>query len=309
MPLLKNSICFVALFFIVSSCSEDPVFYPAYNSMPNSQPKLFGYYASAMEGVGAGNYIAEMNGHANLVFIQSGDIRQKLKLAESQNLKAIVSLTGFLFDSSYKLHNHWKDSLDAVFASTDSFMQTIAAYYVLDEPYWTGARKGVSYSAMYTALQTVGLYLKQHHPETPIAVIFSAPEANGGVPIPESFDWFGVDCYTGFEKCEGGSIPLLYDKIDQQLRQMDAADGKRRQLMAIPPAGYDLKVVDGEKGSVKQINQYRSWLKYRTDIHIVLGFIWQTFNDGQANWKGTRDSKQLLDGYTKLYVDFMNGNL
>ena len=294
---------------LLQSCKVDTPYFPAPDPRPNDQPKLFGYYASAMNQVGSGDYINEMSGHANLVFIQSGDVATKLQETEQQHLKAIFSFTNMLFDADWRLRSTWKDSIQAVTNLINRYDTSIAAFYVIDEPYGRGWQTGVPTAEMYNAIETVGKYLKQLYPSIPIAVIFSAPELSSGIPFPPSFDWFAVDCYTGFYKCNNSSIPQLYETIDKTIRNLDAQDGKHRQLMAIPPTGYDINTPGAEQNNLNQITEYRKWLHYRHDIHIVLGFIWQSFTGNGDNWRGTRDSEKLLNGYTLFYHDFMNGSL
>jgi hypothetical protein len=294
---------------LLSACKVDPLYFPASNPAPNNQPKLFGYYACAMEGVGTGNYIAEIKDHGNLVYIQSGDVQAKLNDAQTNGLYALFSFTNLLFDSQWRLRSNWQDSVNSVKNLIHQYDTTVAAFYIIDEPYGRAAQTGVEPGEMFDAMNKVGEYLKMKFPDKPIAVIFSAPELIAGVNIPRSFDWFGVDCYTRFERCDGVSIPDMYDILDKGIRQLDARDGKRRQLMVIPPSGYDGNIPGDELNHINQISQYREWLKYRNDIHIIVAFIWQGVHNQADNWYGTRDSPALFTAYTKFYQDFIEGGL
>lgn len=65
----------------------------------------------------------------------------------------------------------------------------------------------------------------------------------------------------------------MYGILDDAIKRMDEQDGKRRQLMAVPPSGYDFWDPDSQQRNIDQIADYRQWLRDRYDIHIVMAFI------------------------------------
>ena len=125
-----KALCCVFTYFvlIVSVCALD--------SVAQARIEYFGYYASAMNGSGTGNYIDAVSSFSNTVFIRGGttsEVVAKLKDAKAHNMSAIVMVQNVLFPwSSSKLYPdadvRFKEFHDQILP----YESTIASYYVFD---------------------------------------------------------------------------------------------------------------------------------------------------------------------------------
>ena len=287
---------------------------PPINPDPNTGwqagQKYFGYYASEMDGVGVMNDIDELVGKSNFVFIHSGDMRNLLAHCRETGMKAMVSVSWLTFDPNMRLYPDWEARLSFATDIMDKYQDVIIANYLLDEPYMNGADHGVSVQEMYNSLETVGQFFKARYPQMPLAIIFSADELNKGFQLPPSADWFGMDCYDGFSSCGKRTIPDYYQLLKNQIYQLEAVDHRSRQLMAVPPAGWEQNNASKESVHLSQVSQYRAFIKSEKRITVVVPFIWQTFGTASTGgWFGARNSESLKAAYIQMYNDFMNGTL
>jgi len=307
----------VAALFLTTgiSCGGDsnsppPPVNPDPNAGWQAGQKYFGYYASEMDGIGVMSDIDELAGKSNFVFIHSGDMRALLAHCRETGMKAVVSLGWLTFDENMRLYPDWQDRLTFATDIMDKYQDVIIANYILDEPFMNGAKHGVSVDEMYQYLESVGQFFKARYPAMPLAVIFSGDELNKGFRVPPSFDWFGMDCYDGFSSCGGRSIPDFYQLIKNELYQLEAIDHRSRQLMAVPPAGWEQNNASKQSLHLSQVAQYRAWIKSEKRVTIVMPFIWQTFGSASdGGWYGARNSESLKSTYVQMYQDFMNGTL
>ena len=129
---MKTNLCFLILILIA---------FPL-----QAQPSEFGYYASAMNGVGRGNYIIELARNSTFVHIREPDSQtliQKLALAKMNGLKVMVDIQLVIFPwHSSRLHDDWQARLKLLLGALESEKMAVMAFYLLDEPYWNNAQPG-----------------------------------------------------------------------------------------------------------------------------------------------------------------------
>lgn len=285
---------------------------PSVVKTPDDGKKYFGYYAGAMDGVGSGDYISELWTNSNLIFIKSSsNFEAKLADCERRGVKAIITFDWLFLDGNFHLVSDYKEKFKNVEPVLQRYRSTIAAFYGLDEPYANGAARGLSAAETYHAQETMGRFLKSKFPNIPIAAIFTTNEVKNGNRLFPSFDWFGFDCYNADMVCEGKSVDWYFNKLTSTMDASTAKDGKKRYLMTVPQAGHSVSDGNkkGEQSILDQVSGYRQIVRNNPRIKVVMPFIWQTFNDGSANWIGARDIPSVRSQYLMFYQDFMRGTL
>jgi hypothetical protein len=269
--------------------------------------KYFGYYAGAMEGIGSHpNYIPELSKQSNLIFVMDGDIEKKLNECRRLGKKAMVGTSSYFLDDQFKLKPNYARNFERnVEPILRRHLGTIAAFYILDEPYMNGIAKGQSPEEVYHNQETLGRFLKSKFPSIPIATIFTVKDVKMGYALFPSFDWFGFDCYKANLKCDGVSVAWTFEQLTDRVNQMYQADGKRRMLMAVPQAGHPVKQSStGEKDVLVQLPHYQKFTRQNQLIKVVMPFIWQSFNNGVDDWVGARDIPSVKEAYSKFYFEF-----
>jgi hypothetical protein len=271
--------------------------------------RFFGYYASQMDGIGTLEDLDELKDKSNFVFIASGELDKRLQRCRELGLKAMVHFPWLLFDEQMRLFDDWQTRVKWATDIMDQYLDVIIAFYPVDEPYLNGDKIGRTVDEIYQSLETVGSFFKSRYPQLPIAVIFSAVELNKGFRLPPSFDWFGMDCYDNFFRCERATVPSYYDKLKVEMAKLEAVDQRSRFLMAVPPAGYEVSNPENEAKHLNQVPYYRKLVKDEEKIKVVIPFIWQTFSPENGGWHGARTSPKLKDAYVQFYRDFLAESL
>jgi len=289
-----------------------PIKIPTVTITPDDGKKYFGFYAGAMDGVGDQDYIPELANNSNLIFIKSQNFESKLIECEKLNLKAIITFDWIFFDEKYRLKNNFSEVfIQQIEPILKKHLNTIVAFYGLDEPYANGKIKGISDAETYNAQETMGRFLKSRFPNIPIGVIFSKGEVVNKSPIFPSFDWFGFDCYVKKLKCNSLYVQWLFNRLNSTVQELTVKDSKKRYLISVPQAGHSNKVNNktGVKNIRIQVSTYRAIIRSNPNVKIVMPFIWQSFDDGTSNWTGAREMPEVVKLYNNFYIDFMSGNL
>ncbi|HJN19027.1 MAG TPA: hypothetical protein QGH10_26240 [Armatimonadota bacterium] len=155
-----------------------------------SHLRYYGYYF--VESKAYGSHLDEVADYTNLQWVQGTD---GLRKCADIGTECVLELRWQFFSSGtgedekpvsvlredYKAQ--WRLLADAVAPDIDS----IAAFYMLDEPYWRGASK----PDLDTAIETV----KADFPDTPVMVVFARPSLTDELLVPEGADWVGFDLY------------------------------------------------------------------------------------------------------------------
>lgn len=279
---------------------------------PDDGERYFSYYAGAMDGVGNGNYISELQNYSNLVFIKSpGNLEQKLAECEQRGLKAIVTFDWLFLDDNFRLRGSYAQNFKSVESIIQRYETTIAAFYGQDEPYWNSEAKGLNPAEVYYTQETIGRFLKSKFPDIPIAVIFTTNAIKKNRALFPSYDWYGFDCYDKDLECDDESVESYFRKLNTAMTNLTLKDGKPRFMMAVPQVGHpdDESSSSASKYIVKQTSRYRQIVMNYQNLKVVMPFLWQSFNDGKNSWVGMRELPSVKSAYQQFYYDFISRRL
>jgi hypothetical protein len=268
-----------------------------FNIRPTVAPglKYVGYFASAMDGVGTGDYTNEIADHVNVSWIQGNEIT-KLQNASARNMKAIISAFWYLFEidenKNKRLHPDYRARWAALAAQIRPYINDIAAFYPIDEPYWNEPTCSMD---IRPSIETVISMIKADFPATPVAVLFAVPCVTPELIIPIGYDWVGFNCYRSFVDCGNPhqSVPWYARTL---LSKMEPS-----QKLILAPDGWD------GGGTCPSTLPYQNELALRAEQYYglalseprVIGlftFIYQSFDEGI----GTQCMPMVLDRFVRI---------
>lgn len=257
--------------------------------------KYYGYFASAMDGVGTGDYTNQIADHANVSWIQGNEIT-KLQDASARNMKGIISLFWYLFkfDENDKpvLHERYRENWAALAAKIRPYINDIAAFYPIDEPYWNDKTKTCPME-IRPSIETVISMIKADFPATPVAVLFAVPCVTSDLIIPIGYDWVGFDCYGSFVGCggPGQSVPwyatTLLSRMDPNQKMILAPDGTYSDTCPSPLYQNELAL---------RAEQYYSLALSEPRVIGMFTFLYQS--DGTGT--GTQCMPMVLYQWTRI---------
>ena len=239
--------------------------------------KFFGYFGSAMDGAGSGDYINDISDHSNIAWI-GGNISNKVSKAARNGMKSIISMRWELFDEYLNLRSDYQARWQNIASTVQTAgIEHVAAFYPLDEPYWSASQNCiispsncVTPEQMTTNLATVNALIHATFPGVPVAVIFAASTLrNNKFVIPNGYDWVGFDCYHGtFEDCSGRSMAWYVERLRSKLIA-------NQRLIAVPQAIMPAQATEEETRHMLAENDKYMQLIYSSPEFIgIFPFLW-----------------------------------
>lgn len=155
-----------------------------------SHLRYFGYYF--VESEAYGSHLHEVADYTNIQWVQG---LEGLRKCAAFGTECVLELRWQFFSSGTGEDNkpvsvlrpdyeaQWRRLADAITPDIES----VAAFYMLDEPYWRGAGK----ADLDTAIETV----KGDFPDKPVMVVFARPSLTDQLQVPAGADWVGFDLY------------------------------------------------------------------------------------------------------------------
>jgi hypothetical protein len=284
---------------------------PEVTQTPDDGKKYFSYYAGAMDGVGNGNYISELVDYSNLIFINSAmNLESKLAECEQRGIKAIVTVDWAFIDINFRLKPNYADIFASIEPILRRYDKTIVAFYGTDEPYTNSSHKGVNPAEVFYTQETMGRFLKSKFPNKPIGAIMTTDELKLGRPLFPSFDWWGFDCYAADLKCNGETVNFFYMKLATMMNELTVTDAKKRFIISVPQAGVPVRKFSkgSEKDIFAQLPYYLSISVNFPNVKVVMPFLWQSFDDGNSKWIGTRELPNARASFQVFYLNYTKGN-
>jgi hypothetical protein len=282
-----------------------------------------GYFRDAFDGVGPGDhpdgYSAETaTAGANLTWIGGWDVKKfasKLETARALGVKAILDLNALMFKSGDKCEggspscfcyyerldenglwrSNWREIESLL--KTSGYLDTVAAFYISDEPYAQAIGRGTPPEVMRMWLVEITSEIRRSFPDKPIGVIVSTVELEptdevaelkdgshmNGIGIEtrhvEMFDWVGFDCYETWEDCGVFHRPMSYyvDRLSSLLLP-------RQRMIAVPGAFHEFEddphpdtevPLDVQLELVDRLGRWHQQILSDGRYVAVVPFLWQ----------------------------------
>jgi len=249
------------------------------------------------------NYIDEVKNFTNIIHISvsddNDDIRERLKLMDSNKTKAILSIKNIFFvvipennnrsGMKYLLRKdfrkRWKNFIKI--NELENYINTITAFYIADEPFWNGAS--------YYDLEKVARILKIDFPDTSILLIESCNVLDI-LSIPENIDWLGFIRF-------GITDPCTDEKYLEDLKKIKSIKSREDQKIIIImetqwfpyyPEKYDIK----ENNLDIVAENYYKLAKTDKDIIGIIGYLWPGSYD-HPDQKGARNLPETVKAIYK----------
>ncbi|MBK9294667.1 MAG: hypothetical protein IPM57_09520 [Oligoflexia bacterium] len=254
------------------------------------QTKYVGFYASALYGVGSGNYIQEVSAVSNVVLVGSTDpdLILKLQTAKDLNMKVLISTRWSFFDGNGDIVSNHIQNWHTLRQKLEPFRTSIIGFYLADEPYWIH-QLGHSpdlrhYDWVRDWLNHLSRIIKIDWPEAITAFVEAYPIFTEGHFLnPELVDWIGMDCYEGFDSCGGKSIPWYYEQIKKTMHS-------KQKLIAVPGVGKPINSAKTESQILNELKKYDEMIKADSRFIMTMPFLWQSFgSSSDGGWHGARD--------------------
>ena len=194
------------------------------NAQTANHLQYFGYFGSAGQGDGKGNYISEVKDHSNVVWIWGTDDVEKLKQAHDAGLSVVLDVNRIFFDDkTLFLKSNYQRYWDEYAQQIRPYISSIIAFSPIDEPYCQGRHHQIISTQMEEQLRLVGATVKASFPWISLALILTSSDVEdlwGEFPahlIPANYDWVGFDCYGSWGHCFGHSIPWYLKIVKRHL--------------------------------------------------------------------------------------------
>ncbi len=281
-------------------------------ALTSSTGRHFGYYAGAMW---PENHITALANRSSFVFVYGSDYEAKLVQARSLGLKVILSVQPFFYGEAARIRSDFQQQWETARQAIAPYRDTILAFYTLDEPYLNGAIAGLPVNQTLDNLELVAKTVKASFPGIPLAMTEAYSHVSAQMVLPPSYDWFGFDCYSGFDSCGENvaglgirSIPQMYGILKSKVQALNQADGKHRGLVLFPPSAYHAKSGVTEAQLIDIADRYIQLIRSEPMVVAVMPFLWHTFTEGNGQWIGLRDSGPALKNkYLEMANEVLSG--
>jgi hypothetical protein len=156
-----------------------------------SHLRYVGYFA-ARQTVAGGDHLAEVAGRSNLnvVTISDPDRYRPEVLAGCAPASCVVYTGNEFFQcttTSCPLYPNAAQRWATLADQVRPYLDRIAAFAVLDEPFWR--------HASYTDVTTSATLIKDTYPDTPVMLNEAGPAVTNAFHVPDQVDWVSFDWY------------------------------------------------------------------------------------------------------------------
>lgn len=245
-----------------------------FKPLNNTHLQQFGYYASAMTGVGTGNYIAEVAPLSNVVWVSgqtNEEILSKVKDARAQGMGVVLMVSNLFFPwaSSNLFTDNPRARFDSLWAALQPYSSSIKGFYIFDEPFMHNARTDgyvtVPDVQLKNNLNWVATYLQSVAPSIPTMAIFSYVEISR--PnfytdlLPRSIKWIGFDCYIAFgPECSDAKVRTHFSNF---LLKKDST----QKIILVPDAYWNTPIPPGTDQGLA--NSFALYKELATNAEVV----------------------------------------
>ena len=186
-------LCVTVIAMIVSSgahaqSSSDPT---ETNNAQQDAGNLSYYGHYWVDSKSYGSHIDEVGSHCNVQWVESID---GLKKCATKKRRCILQVRWEFFAGGAEggktpnpLRGDYEDAWGKTARAITPYIDSVDAFYVIDEPYWVG----VTPKDLDTAISAV----KKSFPRKPVMVVFAVPSFTQSFVVPAKADWVGFDVY------------------------------------------------------------------------------------------------------------------
>lgn len=213
----------------------------------------------------------------------------KLQKAQEKGFKVIMELGYLFFNEDPKtgkfnvalLRSDYADLWKKFKNLIAPYSSLIVAFYPFDEPYWSAYSTKVPYETMTMHLDTIAKVAKKDFPSIALLFIDGFPVINENLPIPQNWDWIGMDCYGSFTNCgwpgQEKSIPSYYSILKSKM-------APHQKLVIIPDAFLfsHNPTTDEQINVVKTAKQFLTWAQSEPNIIGIFPFLYRNIVDENA---------------------------
>ena len=256
-----------------------------YKTLADSHVQQFGYYASAVSGVGSGDYIDAVAPISNVVFVRDGNqdtLIAKVKNARDHGLGVVLVVENLFFPwaSSHLYTDSRTSRFDGLWTALAQYRSTIKGFYLYDEPFLNNAVTDGSWATVSDADLTSNLnwaasYLHSVAPEIPSISIFSYPEIARtnffSTLLPKSINWIGFDCYVAFgSACSTEAVQADFNNF---ARYKDPSE----KIVLVPDAFWSsAPSASIDARVVARLPLYQGFAAASPDVVAIYPFLYQT---------------------------------
>lgn len=281
--------------------------------IPPKEKIAFGYWGSAMNGAGTGDYINEVAGRGNVVFIREDTVEgvmSKVLQAKSRGMKSIIMVQNVFFPwASSTLFPDYDAKFRKLWTSLSIYKDWIQGFYLFDEPFYNNAQTP-GWQQIYSPflrdeLNTVAIYIHGIASGIPTIVVFSYAELEWpqfyGSYFPREVDWVGFDCYAiEGERCSP-------DHVREFFAALKANKGNKQKIVVVPDASHNAApTLQDDLQKVARLKVYKDLVAWNSDVVGVFPFMYQ--NHLIAGIWGA-ESMPNLQGELTIYYEGLNGRV
>ncbi len=284
---------------------------PQFKTLADAHVQQFGYYASAVSGVGSGDYIDAVAPQSNVVFVRDDNqdmLIAKVKNARDHGLGVVLAVQNLFFPwaSSHLYSDSRTSRFDALWSALSPYRSTIKGFYLFDEPFSHNAATDGSWATVSDADLTANInwaasYLHTVEAGIPSISIFSYPEIARSdffsTLLPKKINWIGFDCYVAFgSACSTDAVQADFNNF---ARYKDPSE----KIVLVPDAFWSSAPSAPIDALVAaRLPLYQGFAASSPDVVAIYPFLYQT--DTSQNLWGAQSlpvtAAALIAFFTKL---------
>lgn len=259
---------------------------------PDPDPKIsyFGYLGTAMEGMGAGNYIADLSSSSNVATISCEDpenidcIIDLIIEARNNGMKSIIWVDHLFFsienwgtlEQELYLYPDYQERWDRYSLELEPYVDNIYMFYVLDEPYWNGSHVGISQADMLVMLETVASAIKITFPDINIGSCFVSVSIDEDFELPINYTLIGFDYYYS----PGQNMELYFEKYNNYLEIFMSKMHSHQKLFLVPGGFQFAHNPASQKDLIQVADFFYDLFLDETLVETMIVFLYPSVSPG-----------------------------
>ena len=239
--------------YVPTDCPLGGTWPPTLPYQPQPHLSQFGYYAVSIDPYD--DYIQDVCGRTNFNHVD-WSVQRAIDTAAC-DAKMVLNLRWYLFDVQNELRPDYLEVWAWLSAQIAPYIDTVGAFYVMDEPYSNGMSQ--------STLETAAALIKATFPHTPTMVAEGWPAVTSSLQMPAHIDYYGFDQYGDFT-----AIPALLEIVKSKLLP-------GQQVFLVPQNISNLNNTDAQVASWAY--DYYHLALAEESIVALMVFLWPDLTD------------------------------